>query len=51
MTPCPERHSLGVFLNEMNRAMGLLNLVQEILAEPIIAELSFIHDLVESVSK
>ena len=42
---------LGVVLNEMNRAMGLLDLVPEIFAAPIVAKLSFIHDLVKTASK
>lgn len=37
---------LGVLLNEMNRAMGLIDLVPEIFAPPIVAKLCFVHDLV-----
>lgn len=36
---------LGVVLNEMNRAMGLLDLVPEVFAPPIVAKLNFVHDL------
>jgi hypothetical protein len=36
---------LGVVLNEMNRAMGLLDLVPEVFVPPVIAKLGFIHDL------
>jgi hypothetical protein len=37
---------LGVVLNEMNRAMGLLDLVPEVFVPPVVAKLSFIHNLV-----
>ncbi len=36
---------LGVVLNEMNRAMGLIDLVPEIFAPLIIGKLGFVHDL------
>lgn len=41
---------LGVVLNEMNRAMGLLDLVPEVLAPPIAKKLGFVHDLVPQAS-
>jgi len=37
---------LGVVLNELNRAMGLTDLVPEILAPPVVAKLAFVHALV-----
>ncbi len=37
---------LGVVLNEMNRAMGLLDLVPEIFTPPIVAKLNYIHELI-----
>ncbi|MEO8498998.1 MAG: putative zinc-binding metallopeptidase, partial [Planctomycetota bacterium] len=37
---------LDVVLNEMNRSMGLIDLVPEIFAPPIVVKLSFVHDLV-----
>ena len=42
---------LGVVLNEMNRAMGLVDLVPEILVPPVVAKLQFIHDLVRSAGQ
>jgi hypothetical protein len=42
---------LGVVLNEMNRAMGLLDLVPEIFAAPIVEKLQFVHRLVRDASK
>ena len=36
---------LGVVLNELNRAMGLTDLVPEILAPPVVAKLAFVHAL------
>ena len=36
---------LGVLLNEMNRAMGLIDYVPEIFAPPVIAKMQYIHDL------
>lgn len=38
--------SLGVVLNEMNRAMGLTDLVPEIFGAAITAKLQYVHDLV-----
>jgi hypothetical protein len=38
--------NLGVVLNEMNRTMGLIDVVPEILAPPIVAKLEFIHQLI-----
>ncbi|MFY9252621.1 MAG: putative zinc-binding metallopeptidase [Fuerstiella sp.] len=40
--------SLGVVLNEMNRAMGLTDLVPEIFGAPIAAKLQYVHDLVRA---
>jgi hypothetical protein len=37
---------VGVALNEMNRSMGLLDLVPEIIVPPVVVKLQFIHDLV-----
>ncbi len=37
---------LGVVLNEMNRAMGLLDFVPEVLTPAVVAKLGFVHELV-----
>jgi len=42
--------SLGIVLNEMNRAMGLIDLVPEILLPPIIAKMQFVHELVRAAA-
>lgn len=39
---------LGVVLNEMNRAMGLIDLAPDILAGPIESKLGFIHHLLRN---
>lgn len=36
---------LGVLLNEMNRAMGLIDFVPEILVPPVVQKMKYIHDL------
>jgi hypothetical protein len=36
---------LGIALNEVNRSMGLLDVVPEIFVEPVVAKLRVIHDL------
>lgn len=43
--------SLGVVLNEMNRAMGLTDLVPEVFGDAITAKLQYVHDLVRSAKK
>lgn len=35
----------GVLLNEVNRSMGLTDLVPEVIAPPVICKLEYIHDL------
>lgn len=39
---------LGVVLNETNRAMGLIDLVPEILTPMVVRKLQYVHDLVRS---
>jgi hypothetical protein len=39
---------LGVSLNEVNRSMGLLDVVPEVFVEPVIEKLAFIHQLVRA---
>jgi hypothetical protein len=41
---------LGIALNEMNRAIGLLDFLPEVFAKPIHEKLRFIHDLTGSAS-
>jgi hypothetical protein len=36
---------LGIALNEMNRNIGFLDYLPEVIAEPIVAKLRFIHSL------
>jgi len=43
--------SLGVVLNEMNRAMGLTDLVPEIFGAAITAKLQYVHDLVRAARR
>ncbi len=38
---------LGIALNELNRNMGLLDLVPEVIVAPVISKLRFIHELVQ----
>ena len=40
---------LGLILNEMNRAMGLMDLMPEILVSPVGEKLQFIHQIVQKV--
>ncbi len=42
---------LGVLFNEVNRSMGLLDLVPEILAPRIMEKMSFVHDLLRKNQK
>ncbi len=42
---------LGVVLNEMNRAMGLIDLVPDIFAGPIVTKLGFVHDLLRAAAR
>jgi hypothetical protein len=37
---------LGVALNEINRNMGLLDLVPEVIVPPVVEKLRFVHELV-----
>jgi hypothetical protein len=37
---------LGVFFNEVNRTMGLKDLVPEVISDEVVKKLAFIHDLV-----
>lgn len=47
-----ERYArLGVVLNEMNRAMGLTDLVPEIFTPAVVAKLNYVHELVRAAAK
>jgi hypothetical protein len=37
---------LGVFFNEVNRTMGLKDLVPEVISDEVVVKLKFIHDLI-----
>lgn len=37
---------LGIIVNELNRCMGIFDLVPEVLVAPVVEKLAFIHDLV-----
>lgn len=39
---------LGIALNEVNRSMGLLDVVPEIFVDPVVVKLRFIHQLVRA---
>jgi hypothetical protein len=38
---------LGVFFNEVNRTMGLKDLVPEVISDEVVTKLAFIHDLIQ----
>lgn len=40
---------LGIVFNEINREMGLLDLVPEVITEPIVEKLGFVHDRAREV--
>lgn len=42
---------LGIVVNEMNRAMGLFDLVPEILVPPVVVKMQFVHDLLRRSRK
>lgn len=42
---------LGVVLNEMNRAMGLTDLVPEIFRPPIVVKLQYVNDLLRTAAR
>jgi hypothetical protein len=42
---------VGMLVNEMNREMGLKDLVPEIFSEPVAEKIAFIHDLVKKPLK
>ena len=42
---------LGVVFNELNRSMGLTDLVPEVIGPPIVAKLHYVHRLIRAASK
>jgi hypothetical protein len=40
----------GIAQNEMNRAMGLHDLVPEVFVPPVVAEMQFVHDLIRAAA-
>jgi hypothetical protein len=52
VTPLIERfQEVGVLVNEFNRTVGLIDLVPEVIIQPVVEKLDFIHGLVKRVSK
>lgn len=41
---------LGVVLNEMNRAMGLIDLVPEVFVPSVVVKMGFVHDLIRAIA-
>ena len=46
----PAIQQLGVGLNEINRSMGLLDVVPEVFVPPVVEKLRFVHELVRQGS-
>lgn len=46
-----EYTQLGLFMNEMNRAVGLLDLVPEVYTPAILGKIEFIHDLLRKAGQ
>ena len=44
-------HEIGVVANELNRTMGLIDLVPEVITEPVEAKLRFVHNVVRDAAK
>lgn len=42
-------HRLGVAVNELNRTMGLVDLIPEVVAPPVVEKLAFVHGLVNGL--
>jgi hypothetical protein len=52
VAPLVERfQEIGILENEFNRTMGLIDLVPEVVAAPVVAKLQFIHDVLRSAGK
>ncbi|HTU21847.1 MAG TPA: putative zinc-binding metallopeptidase [Gemmataceae bacterium] len=46
-----EYKGLGIGMNEINRSMGLLDLVPEVLVEPVRDKMRYVHDLIAAESE
>ncbi|MFW5969638.1 MAG: putative zinc-binding metallopeptidase, partial [Halofilum sp. (in: g-proteobacteria)] len=42
---------IGIGLNEINREMGLLDVVPEVFVAPVVDKLRFIHELIRTASR
>jgi hypothetical protein len=50
--PLVERYQeIGILVNEFNRAIGLIDLVPEVVLEPVVAKLEFIYSLVRRATR
>jgi hypothetical protein len=50
--PLVERYQeIGILVNEFNRAVGLLDLVPEVVLDPVVTKLEFIHSLVRRAAR
>ena len=48
MKPLVERfQEVGILVNEFNRTVGLIDLVPEVIVDPVVEKLDFIHALVK----
>ena len=43
--------NLGIMVNELNRCLGIFDLVPEVIVPPVVEKLSFIHDLLTTAAK
>jgi hypothetical protein len=41
---------LGIMVNELNRCLGIFDLVPEVIVQPVVDKLNFIHDLLQKAS-
>jgi len=41
---------IGIAMNEMNRSVGLVDLVSEVFVAPVVAKLRFVHELVQQAA-
>lgn len=41
---------LGIMANELNRCLGIFDLVPEVIVQPVVEKLNFIHDLLQKAS-
>lgn len=50
--PLVERfQEVGILVNEFNRTMGLIDLVPEVIAEPVVIKLEYVHKLVKRAAR